>query len=83
MKYLYCPRCDMTGGHDLKDGCYVCNVCGFPTIVLLDTPSPKCPDCGKATNQHLRGWLKGCYTSYRCGYCNKAYKVKENREKNK
>jgi len=41
---------------------------------------PICPDCGKATNQQLRGWRRGHYTSYRCGHCNKAYKVREDRE---
>lgn len=80
MKYLYCPRCDMKVGHVLKDDVYVCNVCGFPTVVLLDVPTPTCPDCSKITSQQLRGWKTGYYTSYRCGYCNKAYKVREDKE---
>ena len=41
---------------------------------------PACLDCGMTTFQLLRGWKKGCYTSYRCGHCNKAYKVMEDKE---
>jgi len=39
MKYLYCPRCDMTVGHVLEVDCYVCNGCGFANIILLDLPA--------------------------------------------
>jgi len=47
---------------------------------ILDSPSPpKCPDCGETTKQHLRGWEES-YMKYQCGHCNKAYKVREDRE---
>ena len=40
----------------------------------------KCPKCGEVTHQHLRGWKRDYYVSYRCGHCNKAYKVREDEE---
>jgi len=41
--------------------------------------SHECPECGKVTNQMLRGFKDGGYT-YRCGHCNKKYTVKESKE---
>ena len=42
----------------------------------MDRLTPKCPRCGATTYQLLRGWEEG-YTKYRCGHCEKDYKIEK------
>jgi len=42
----------------------------------MDRLTPKCPGCGATTNQFLRGWEEG-WTEYRCGHCEKVYKIED------
>jgi len=42
----------------------------------MDGLAPKCPRCGEITKQMIRGWKDG-WTNYRCGHCQKRYKIED------